>query len=129
MFDLGEAGNGMSLDARDLTKANWTRYVNHSAHQPTVQARVRQGVDYAMVTEHGEEGGWVDVELPAGMRVEFWTIRDIQRGEELLLDYGEQYWAGRPAPRGLLVGHGLPEESLSGAQLDTRAKGSAELVH
>lgn len=28
-------------------------------------------------------------------RVEFFTLRDIEAGEELVYDYGKDYWSGR----------------------------------
>ena len=79
-------------------RSDWTRYINHSTRQPNIEARVRRGVAYVMVPEHAtqEDGGWVDVELPPNVRVELWTKLAVGKWDELLLDYGDGYWTGRP---------------------------------
>ncbi|CAK0796298.1 unnamed protein product [Prorocentrum cordatum] len=91
VFDVG---NGWSIDARDPDASNWARYMNHSKTHRNVVARVRRGESYMMVLSYEEhaEGGWEDLELD-GTRVELYTTRKLQVGEELLLDYGPAYLA------------------------------------
>jgi len=57
LFDLKD---GLSMDASDAGKANWTRYLNHSKTHKNLQPKVERGAAYMMVTCHGddENGGW-----------------------------------------------------------------------
>lgn len=65
------------IDAEDPWKSNWARFINHapeSKYQCNLRCR----------------------SLPCDMygnpRVWFVAIRDIEVGEELLYDYGDEYW-------------------------------------
>ena len=60
------------LDAEDPERSNWTRYCNHSSKRANLEI-ARGGADSAE-------------------RVDFVALRDIRSGEELLFDYGPQYW-------------------------------------
>ena len=62
------------VDAEDETcGATWTRYLNHSP-EPNLQVRsLPRGLD-------GTPHVW------------FFTLRDVQPGEELFWDYGGEYW-------------------------------------
>ena len=67
------------IDARSPELSNWCRYVNH-ADEPWTNVVVRPAPLYIL-------GGGVSL----------FALRRIQRGEELLCDYGPSYWEGREA--------------------------------
>lgn len=67
------------VDAADPAKSNLARYMNHA--------------------EEGDEPGSANCAAwtlwEPSPRVLLFAARDIEEGEELLWDYGEQYWEGR----------------------------------
>lgn len=62
------------VDAENVAKANWTRYINHSGEDPNLRVK---SLAYAY-------GG--------RPRVWFVATRHIREGEELCFDYGPDYW-------------------------------------
>ncbi|KAJ1463303.1 hypothetical protein M885DRAFT_557014 [Pelagophyceae sp. CCMP2097] len=63
------------IDAEDHTTANWARFVNHGGEESNMRVK---SLAYS---------------FPAGdPRVWFVSTVDIQQGDELLFDYGEEYW-------------------------------------
>merc|ERR1712194_241352 len=90
LFSLGD---GRNLDAaRDCSGTNWTRFLNHCSREPNVEARICRdaGLEHMVFLE---DGSWIEVEVPPGPRVEFWTRADIQAGDELCFDYGREFGA------------------------------------
>eukprot|EP00971_Amphidinium_carterae_P066574 1318358-Amphidinium_carterae.1 len=89
---LFSIGSMKCLDAEnpDSEYVNWTRYMNHSACRPTVRAVVRHGPATSHTVLVGDDG-WQEVQVPNGPRVEFWTLRKVEGGEELTFNYGEDY--------------------------------------
>lgn len=63
------------VDGADLKVASWHRFINH--------ASVRSGGANVVFHESG------------ALKV----IRDVQPGEELFVDYGDDYWAGETEPQ------------------------------
>ena len=118
---LGESGHIFSLpcpfviDAGDAEYSNWTRYINHSLSSCNVVARIKRvdrrelenGVweeEDAVVTtglfhnipKHEAmfwgDKGWVNIpDTTTSIRVEFYTSIDVEKGEELKFDYGEEF--------------------------------------
>lgn len=43
------------------------------------------------ITIFDEHGGWVEAPVPDGPRVEFWTSKQLEAGEELAFNYGFSY--------------------------------------
>ena len=66
----------LCLDAQDLEHSNWTRYIN----SVTSKNRQDKNVEFFVYGEMGHE--------KVGVR----TVKLIQRGQELLLDYGDEYF-------------------------------------
>ena len=68
-------GSRFVIDAEDQNESGWTRFVNHSVRRKNCQC--------------------VPVGLPSAeepFAIYFETTRKIAAGEELLIDYGQQYW-------------------------------------
>jgi hypothetical protein len=68
-------GSGFVIDAEDEKDSGWARFVNHSVRRESCQC--------------------VPVGLPSATEpfaIYFETTRKIAAGEELLIDYGKQYW-------------------------------------
>ena len=68
-------GSGFVIDAEDEKDSGWARFVNHSVRRQSCQC--------------------VPVGLPSATEpfaIYFETTRKIAAGEELLIDYGKQYW-------------------------------------
>lgn len=61
------------VDAEDCACAVWTRYINHSAERPNLSVRSSNGLTDARTT------------------LRLVVTRDIDAGEELLIDYGPSY--------------------------------------
>ncbi|CAM9563229.1 unnamed protein product, partial [Chrysoparadoxa australica] len=68
LFHLGDDDY---LDAADPEEGNFTRYINHSSENANLDFEVDQ----------------------ANRLVTFETIRRVKKGEELVFDYGEDYWS------------------------------------
>jgi len=80
--------NGVVIDGEDPDRSNYCRFINHSVRRANCQA-----------TE-----AWEDDSPLAAVYLE--TLRDIAAGEELLFDYGEEYWDAqlpRFSPQRLVV--------------------------
>eukprot|EP00929_Paragymnodinium_shiwhaense_P073685 TRINITY_DN37658_c0_g1_i1.p1 TRINITY_DN37658_c0_g1~~TRINITY_DN37658_c0_g1_i1.p1 ORF type:complete len:173 (+),score=34.42 TRINITY_DN37658_c0_g1_i1:84-602(+) len=79
-----EISAGLYIDSSAEDEAmgltNYTRYINHSKRHPNVSFFYRSSVMY-----------------PQGAVI-FEADKDIHPGEELVFDYGDQYWFGRPPP-------------------------------
>lgn len=60
------------IDAENMTFANWTRFINDGD-------AIRYNIEYAVYNN----------------QVYIFTIRDIVPGEELIGNYGEEYWKNR----------------------------------
>ena len=73
LFALDEEGEAF-VDGRSPWLSNWCRYINHSPS--------------------GNLSPFRDEDDPAGTVIYFQANRHIERGEELLFDYGESYWDG-----------------------------------
>jgi hypothetical protein len=65
------------VDAKNLWLSNWVRYVNHSERRQNAIA-------------------YIDDADPARPMIYLEATRDIEAGEEILVDYGEEYWEGVP---------------------------------
>lgn len=71
LFDVRNAQNQLVACIDSLRVGNWTRYINHSCVPNTSFQVARVGV---------------------GVRVVVVVEREIPRGEEITVDYGEGYW-------------------------------------
>lgn len=71
IFETTIDGETIYIDAMDKKKSNWTRYINcaDKYHNANIEAR--------------ENNDGV---------ISFYTIYNIYKGEELLFDYGSEYW-------------------------------------
>ena len=93
----GPFGQDLVFDAEDSTVSGWPRFINHSkrrANCKNIELRLPfdlNGVSFGRV--------------PLGLYIQ--TTRDIAAGEELLVDYGPDYWTSRGLapgdPRRLLI--------------------------
>ena len=81
LFDLGD---DIYVDAEDIDASGWCRFMNH-AHETKEECNVEPAS--SRMYSNGE-----DVILP---RLWFIAKRDIEAGEELLYDYGDDYWEER----------------------------------
>ena len=63
------------VDAEDGTRSNWCRFINH-APEPECNLRCRS----------------LAADMHGNPRIWFVALRDIEAGEELLYDYGDNYW-------------------------------------
>ncbi|KIP11815.1 hypothetical protein PHLGIDRAFT_416813 [Phlebiopsis gigantea 11061_1 CR5-6] len=70
-FDLVDK----SLIGDALSVGNGTRYINHSSAEINIKPRIK-----LVNAEH---------------KIAFYSTRKIARGEELLFDYGKDYWKGQ----------------------------------
>uniref|UniRef100_A0A7S2FYA2 SET domain-containing protein n=1 Tax=Octactis speculum TaxID=3111310 RepID=A0A7S2FYA2_9STRA len=71
--------DNLFIDARDVTKSNWCRFINHAedgSHACNVEA----------------------VQVPI-LGVYLFTRRDVNAEEQLFIDYGASYWSGIEAQR------------------------------
>lgn len=84
-----ELGDGWSVDSSGDTY-NWTRYMNHS-EMPNVEWYIYTDCEAATHSVKGRDGRLRHVKLPRRPRVEMWTLKAIQPGEELRIDYGPEY--------------------------------------
>ena len=89
-------GDGpLVIDAEDYEISGWPRFINHSLRRQNCR-----NTELGLPLVDG-----VDVRIPLGLYVQ--TIRDIKAGEELLVDYGPEYWTDRGlapgTPRRLMV--------------------------
>ncbi|KAG8467062.1 hypothetical protein KFE25_000378 [Diacronema lutheri] len=66
-------GSGIFIDAEDPQCANWCRYLNHDARPNVALKTLPRGLE-------GRPRAW------------FVTTRRILAGEELVFDYGDDYW-------------------------------------
>ncbi|CAN0069334.1 unnamed protein product [Pylaiella littoralis] len=92
-----QLGPDRYLDARDPEKSSIARYANHSGH-PNLVVELRPvgdcdndatgGADAAVITGVAVAG------VPAKEGVALTTLRDVEEGEELTFDYGEEYFDG-----------------------------------
>jgi pre-rRNA-processing protein TSR3 len=71
------ANTDYNIDAADPRKSSWLRYMNHSS------ARANCFYEVVRVRRQREKS------------VRFYTARPVAAGEELLFDYGTQYWKDR----------------------------------
>lgn len=71
---------------------NWTRYMNH-ADESKANVEPFPYVDGHNVVHNviSADGVVRKVSMPNAPRVEMWTTREVQPGEELRFDYGEDY--------------------------------------
>ena len=83
IFDLGDE---IYIDAEDSDNSGWCRYMNHAADTS----------DECNVRTHHDDGGrvWSDGETSVMPKLWFTALRNIEPGEELLYDYGDDYWIG-----------------------------------
>ena len=69
--------SGILVDAEDATRSSWVRYINHSKRKANAEP----------------------VDLNGSMDILFiQTTRDVAAGEEILFDYGDNYWDTRIFP-------------------------------
>lgn len=83
----------------------WTAFMNHEGGEGrNVEARVVGREEGRVVTVVAEDGGFAEVDLAdveggwaGNKRVEFWTRRRVEAGEELLFHYGKEFgdWLDR----------------------------------
>lgn len=96
LFDMGD---DLFLDAEDTDVGSWCRFMNHASEIKTTGGddgqdtysricNVETKCSRLLYCEDGSNGQ--DVVMP---RLWFIALRDIAVGEELLYDYGEDYWA------------------------------------
>jgi SET domain-containing protein len=78
------AGGDLLVDAEDEASSSWPRFINHSRRRPNLVACVAYW--------------WFG---PLGI-VYFCATRDIQAGDELFFDYGDEYWDVRVKSTDLL---------------------------
>lgn len=69
--------NGKIIDGEDSWRSNFVRYINHSVRRANCMAADAFDEDSAIAAVFLE------------------TLRPIKRGEELLFDYGHEYWDER----------------------------------
>lgn len=74
----------MVIDAEDYETSGWPRFINHSKRRANCA-----NVELRQPLTPGSRGP----RLPLGLYVQ--AVRDIKRGEELLVDYGDAYWTNR----------------------------------
>ena len=84
-----ETGRLVFLDAEDLAVSNWTRFVNHSADRPALEARV----DWVVGPKDGGGGAEACGGAVATPRVVFVVARGASPGEELHFDYGGSFFS------------------------------------
>lgn len=70
--------DGLIVDGKDERKSSWTRFINHSKRKANCLA------------VH------IDPMIPMGPYIE--TTRPISAGQEILFDYGGEYWDGQGFP-------------------------------
>lgn len=83
--------NGDVVDGEDEAKSSYVRFINHSVRRANSQM------------ENAFSGEMEDGPLSA---IYIQTIRDIKPGEELLFDYGPEYWdtsVGKFSPKRLAI--------------------------
>ena len=85
------SGRLLLIDAEDPEHANWTRFLNHSSEYANLDVQKA-----------------VEQDLPV---IRFITNRAIEQGEELLIDYGPNYFEGRERS---VVECGSPHRETSG---------------
>jgi len=68
--------NGLYIDAEDVERSNFLRYINHGRSKANCVSR----------------SAWDDDFISA---IYFEATRRIEAGEELLVDYGDYYWEMR----------------------------------
>ena len=96
-FDAGETSsnyfatiaNGaepLVIDAEDADTSAWPRYINHSLRRANCR---NTELNLPFVLPGGLDLGKVSL----GLYIR--TLRDIEAGEELLMDYGDYYWTSR----------------------------------
>lgn len=78
-------GPSWVVDADDEARSGWARYINHS---------VRRQNCAPVFTDPPEGLRRLLPSLPCPFAIWFETQRDIAEGEELLYDYGTDYWDG-----------------------------------
>lgn len=66
-------GSDIFVDAEDPMYSNWCRYLNHGSNPNVALKTLPRGLG-------GRPRAW------------FVTVRAVSKGEELLFDYGEDYW-------------------------------------
>ena len=93
LFDMGD---DVFLDAEDSDVSSWCRFMNHapeliSTSGDTTTDDADSYVDNIQCNV--ESRGW-DIEDRTMPRLWFLARRDIACGEELLYDYGDNYWPG-----------------------------------
>lgn len=98
----GELGEGLpSFYSYELLNSGKKGYVD--AHERTscihryINAPYTSGMVPNVVAIERKE--WTDVQ----QAIRLFTVRDINAGEELLLNYGEEYWKGHVKKRQLLL--------------------------
>ena len=69
--------SGVLVDAEDATRSSWVRYINHSKRKANTEP----------------------IDLVGSLDILFiQTTRDIAAGEEILFEYGDDYWDSRFFP-------------------------------
>ena len=76
-YDYAIVANGIVVDAFDPHQSNWVRYCNHAAHgsRHCNSELVRRGERFLLM-----------------------ATCEIQTGEEVMFDYGDDYWCNREPP-------------------------------
>lgn len=92
----GQRRDRLYIDARDESKSNPTRFINHSK-QPNVEAILVQ-TKTCSINDTDTEAEAIKLSLGKKWRkakslfsVHFFTLRDIEEGEEVEFDYGELF--------------------------------------
>ena len=73
------------VDAEDYQVSSWARFINHSRRNNCRNVELRQPLEPVF-----------DGRVPLGLYVQ--SCRDINAGEELLIQYGGEYWDDRGFP-------------------------------
>ena len=92
----GETVTGRELRMVDLRYV-WTDHHGreHAVSRERIAAHARPWGFYA---NHDSDDPTHVIYVDAAGRAWLLPVRDVRRGEEITIDYGAEYWVGRPAP-------------------------------
>ena len=79
---LFEIEDELYIDGEDVDVSSWCRYINHESASSEVKCNLET---------RSSKQIW-DGEKLVQPRLWFVALRDIQAGEELCFDYGDEYW-------------------------------------